>query len=93
MKFRLIFVPLLLILFTWCACTKEYSHELSANPAHGSLQNDTDGTCLSKVVSGLFVAGTATNSSNYKEITGNVTSSSSYFISTYKLNGFYFYMM
>lgn len=90
MKFRPICVPILICLLAFYSCKKEYSYELSSNPAQGSLQNDTDGSCLSKVVNGLFVAGTATTSSNYIEVTVNVTTAGSYFISTDTLNGFYF---
>jgi len=90
MKFRPICIPLFLFLLAICSCKKEYSYELNSNPATGTLQTDSDGTCMAKTVNGLFVAKKALNSSNYIEVTVNVTSPGSYFISTDTLNGFYF---
>lgn len=90
MTFRRICIPVFVFLLAVYSCKKEYSYELNANPAQGSLQNDSDGTCLSKSVNGLFVAAKALNSSNYIEVTVNVVAAGSYFISTDTLNGFYF---
>jgi hypothetical protein len=86
------FVPILLgvlLIFFVFSCQKETSFELG-QPSKGSLQNETTGDCLSKTVSGAYVAGTQLTDNHYIEVEVDVEATGAYMISTDTLNGYFF---
>lgn len=91
MKKYLLFFSLLSSLVLFYGCGKELSFESSATPSEGSLQSDVSGDCLPKTVVGVYEAGTALNSTtNYIEVTVDVTMAGSYVITTDNENGISF---
>ena len=68
------------------ACQKELSLENPA-PAVATLQSDSTGDCLPKIVTGTYIAGRATSDSNSIEIEVKVTAPGSYNIVSDTING------
>ncbi|MEJ7913833.1 MAG: hypothetical protein WKF70_11810, partial [Chitinophagaceae bacterium] len=76
-------------LTAFVACQKELSLENPA-PAVATLQADSSGDCLPKIVTGTYVAGRAMSDSNSIEIDVKVTTPGSYVISSDTINGYSF---
>ncbi|RZK70651.1 MAG: hypothetical protein EOO92_20960, partial [Pedobacter sp.] len=74
------------------ACEKEYSEENGGGTtgAVGTLKAAGTGECLPSSVQGLYVAGTALNSTNFINVNVDITSLGAYTISTNVLNGYSF---
>lgn len=73
------------------ACQKEKSFESGTTPSEGLLQSDVTGDCLPKNVVGTYEQGTALNgTTNYIEVTVDVTTTGSFTVYTDTVNGVYF---
>lgn len=90
MKKTLLF--LLISVFTlFIACQKEVSFTSGDGKSGGSLQDDANGECLPKTVTGDYKAGTAlAAAANYIEVQVNVTKTGTYTVYTDTINGIYF---
>ena len=84
------FFLLAVVLFI-VGCQKEVSFESSAIPSEGLLQSDVNGDCLPKTVAGIYEQGVAlSGTSNFIEITVDVTTAGAYTIYTDTVNGVFF---
>ena len=87
-------LPVLLFIavaFLLNACQKEVSYETGGTPSDGLLQSDLSGDCLPKNVMGTYEQGTAlSGTSNYLEVTVDVTTPGAYTIYTDTVNGVFF---
>ena len=87
-------LPVLLcaaLVFLLNACQKEVSNETGGTPSEGLLQSELSGDCLPKNVVGVYEQGTALNgTSNYMEVSVDVTTPGSFIIYTDTVNGVYF---
>ena len=82
---------LLAVIVILNACQKEKSFESGTTPSEGLLQSDISGDCLPKNVVGTYEQGTALNgTTNYIEVTVDVTTTGSYTIYTDTVNGVFF---
>ena len=82
---------LLAVIVILNACQKEKSFESGTTPSEGLLQSDISGDCLPKNVVGTYEQGTALNgTTNYIEVTVDVTTIGSYTIYTDTVNGVFF---
>lgn len=75
-------------LFLIISCQKEKSFELG-QISKGSLQ-DSLGDCLTKTVTGTYIAAKALNDSNFIDVDVNVSQTGRYTIYTDTVNGYYF---
>lgn len=76
-------------LFT--SCQKETSYEGGATTLSvGSLKSGGSGDCLPSNVNGIYKAGVNLNTSNYIDVTVNVTTAGSYVVKSDTVNGMYF---
>ena len=87
-------LPVLLfvaVAFLLNACQKEVSYETGGTPSEGLLQSDLSGDCLPKNVVGTYEQGTALSAtSNYIEVSVDVTTPGSFTIYSDTVNGVFF---
>ncbi|QQS62077.1 MAG: hypothetical protein IPO46_08000 [Chitinophagaceae bacterium] len=91
MKFfkAIFFLALVGTLYT--SCQKETSYEGGATSiSSGSLKSGGSGDCLPSNVNGLYKVGVTLNTSNYIDVTVNVTTAGSYVVKSDTVNGIYF---
>ncbi|HMT95243.1 MAG TPA: hypothetical protein PKC62_01035 [Ferruginibacter sp.] len=85
----IIFVALIGALFV--SCEKETSYEGGATSlSSGSLKSGGSGDCLPSNVNGIYKTGVTLNSSNYIDVTINVTTAGSYVVKSDTVNGMSF---
>ena len=90
MKAQVKLLSLVITLFAFVSCQKEYSLERGTQSI-GSLQKDATGDCLPKTVNGTYVSGQALNPDvDYIDIQVDVTTVGTYQISTSEVNGIKF---
>ncbi|HET6994749.1 MAG TPA: hypothetical protein VFI06_07195 [Chitinophagaceae bacterium] len=91
MKKRYLVLVLISSLVLMNACQREHSLENGMGPSQGTLQDDGTGDCFPKTVSGAYVVGTAlVATSNYIDVTVDVTQAGNYTIYTDTVNGIHF---
>ena len=91
MKFfkAIFFLAIVGTLYT--SCQKETSYEGGATSiSSGSLKSGGSGDCLPSNVNGLYKVGVTLNTSNYIDVTVNVTTAGSYVVKSDTVNGIYF---
>lgn len=82
---------LIILCSIFLSCQKEISNEQGGpSNSSGTFAKDASGNCSAITLNGIFKIGVAFASSNYMDITVNVSTAGSYSISTDTLNGFYF---
>lgn len=84
--FKLLTCFVLLVLIS---CQKELSEE-NPSPAQGTLQSNTSGECLPKIVGGTFITGKPLADTNYIEVELVVTTPGAYNMETNVVNGYSF---
>lgn len=91
MKSRYILLFLLLAVLSIISCQKSPGDDTPQSLiAAGSLQNSGSGECLPSSVQGNYIAGTTLTTSNFINVTVNITETGTYSINTNIINGYGF---